>query len=211
MPSIQFLKVVHAREQETAQNISIKYASRLPCDVWNNPCSFTETLQYETPIRSIIIFYFSICTWTCFLQNHWQEMVLFTKVSRISWYEPARTLHKHYFLPCDFSNRYENAIPDVRKDKLKMFMYADDVPVLRSKNTLLLFAFLKPLSCTNASDKRDLWSVCLATVHKSKQNATRSGAHSLLKPIGHWTWPLSVKAQVWAFRLLWNGTRNPFA
>lgn len=33
MPSIQFLKVVHAQEQETAQNISIKYASPVPCDV----------------------------------------------------------------------------------------------------------------------------------------------------------------------------------
>lgn len=57
MPSIQFLKVVHAQEQETAQNISIKYASRVACDVWNNPCSLTETLQYETAICSIIIFF----------------------------------------------------------------------------------------------------------------------------------------------------------
>lgn len=58
MPSIQFLKVVHAQEQETAQNISIKYASPVPCDVWNNPCSLTETLQNETAICSIIIFLF---------------------------------------------------------------------------------------------------------------------------------------------------------
>lgn len=37
----------------------------------------------------------------------------------------------------------DRAIPDLMKDKLKMFMYADDVSVLLSKNTLLLFAFFK--------------------------------------------------------------------
>lgn len=47
-------------------------------------------------------------------------------------------------------------IPDSMTDKLKMVMYADDVSVLLSKNTLLLFAFLKSLSCTNASDKCNL-------------------------------------------------------
>lgn len=84
MPAIQSLKVVHAQEQETAQNISIKYASLVPCDVWNNPHSLTKTLQYETAVCSIIIFLiFQYAHESVFSKNLCQEMVLFTKVSQI--------------------------------------------------------------------------------------------------------------------------------
>lgn len=61
MASIWFLKVMHAKEQETDQNINIKYASWSLSSswyVWGNHCS----LNQEAPVRdSTSEYYTALC------------------------------------------------------------------------------------------------------------------------------------------------------
>lgn len=159
---------------ETAPNISIKYASQVPCHVWKNPCSLTKILQYETAICSFVIFLFYL-----FVPKQ-----TFFKTSVRKWFFSKG---KSNMLICSILESYKGIIVflkktswkgwrcvilDLMKDRLKMVMHADDVSVLLSKNTLLLFAFLKSLSCTNASDKCDLWSVCLQPCGSQIYNMT---------------------------------------